>query len=136
VRDLFVIASVRGGSALEFRGVIPRGLEGYHGATYVAAVVGPTLSAAVDVYDIQPHRWALFFKDLATNWRGWEGAKTHESLEGHIRISCTADRLGHVTVRVYLRGDMQGSDWRAEDSIHLEAGQLDNLAAAARDYFG
>jgi hypothetical protein len=31
---------------------------------------------------------------------------------------------------------MMGSDWRAEDSIHLEAGQLDTIASAAEEYFG
>lgn len=136
MRDRFVLTSVHGGTTLEFRGVIPRGLEGYDGTTYVAALVGRPLSAAVEVYDIQPHRWTLFFKDLAASWKGWIGAKTHESLEGHLRVSCTTDSLGHIALRVHLRGDMQGSDWRAEDSIHLEAGQLDAIAAEAEDYFG
>jgi Family of unknown function (DUF6228) len=70
------------------------------------------------------------------HWKGWLGAKTHESLEGHLQISCTTDRLGHIRMRVYLRGDMQGSDWRAEDTIYLEAGQLDLIARAAKEYFG
>src|SRR5262245_19683360 len=113
---------------LELRGAIPRGLDGYNGTTYVAALIGHPLSAAVEVYDIQPHQWARLFRDLAENWRGWQGDKGHESLEGHLRLSCTADRLGHVTVRVYLRGDILGSDWRAEDSIYLEAGQLEGKA--------
>jgi hypothetical protein len=136
VKDLFRLTSVDGSSVLEFRGSIPRGLKGYDGATYMAALVGGPISAAVEVHDIQPQRWSLFFKDLAKHWNGWEGVKTHESLEGHLRVACTTDRLGHVTVRVYLRGDMQASDWRAEDSIHLEAGQLDAVAADAQDYFG
>lgn len=136
VKVLFRLSSVHGGRALEFRGMIPRGLEGYEGTTYVAALVGHPLSAAVEVYDIQPHRWTLFFRDLAENWKGWSGVKTHESLEGHLRVSCMTDRVGHVILRVHLRGDMQGSDWRAEDSIYLEAGQLDAVAAAAEEYFG
>jgi len=31
---------------------------------------------------------------------------------------------------------MMGADWRVEDSIYLEAGQLDEIARAAREYFG
>ena len=136
VIDSFVLASVHGGTKLEFRGAIPRGLEGYDGTSFVAALVGHPVSASVDVYDIQPHRWSRLFHDMAENWRGWHGAKTQESLEGHLRMSCTSDGLGHVTIRVYLRGDMTGADWRGEDSIYLEAGQLDEIARAAREYFG
>jgi hypothetical protein len=128
--------STEHGTRLEFRGRIPRGLEGYDGATYVAALIGHPLSAAVEVYDIRPQEWSRLFRDLAENWRGWQGTRGHESLEGHLRLVCTADGLGHVTARVHLRGDIIGSDWRAEDSIYLEAGQLDAIACAAEEYFG
>jgi hypothetical protein len=57
-------------------------------------------------------------------------------MEGNLRIGCTHDGLGHITARVILRGDIFGSDWRAEDSIFLEAGQLDRIAAEAGVYFG
>lgn len=134
--NLFVLTSVHGGTRLEFRGAIPRGLDGYDGATYVAALVGHPLSAAVEVYDIQPQRWTTFFRDLADNWRGWSGVKTLESLEGHLFVACVSDQLGHITVRVRLRGDMTGADWRAEDSVFLEAGQLDAIAGLAQEYFG
>jgi hypothetical protein len=46
------------------------------------------------------------------------------------------DRLGHVALRVYLRGDTQGDGWRAEDTVYLEAGQLDAIASDAARYFG
>lgn len=136
MKDRFTLTSVHGGTALEFRGTIPRGLEGYDGTTFVAALVGQPLSAVVEVYDIQPHRWSMFFRDLAKHWKGWKGAKTHESLEGHLRLSCTTDRLGHVSARVCLRGEVQGPDWRAEHTIYLEAGQLEAIARAAEEYFG
>ena len=31
---------------------------------------------------------------------------------------------------------MQGSDWRAEDTVYLEAGQLEVIARGAEEYFG
>jgi hypothetical protein len=37
---------------------------------------------------------------------------------------------------VVLRGDVSGEGWRAEDRIHLEAGQLEAIAVAAKQYFG
>jgi len=65
VIDSFVLASVHGGTKLEFRGAIPRGLEGYDGTSFVAALVGHPVSASVDVYDIEPHRWSRLFHDMA-----------------------------------------------------------------------
>jgi hypothetical protein len=35
-----------------------------------------------------------------------------------------------------MRGDVSASDWRAADTIHLEAGQLEELARRAQEYFG
>lgn len=133
---LFTLRSVHGGARLDFVGDVPRGLQGYDGCTFIARLVGPPVEAAVEVYDIQPHRWSAFFRDLAANWRGWSGERVHESLEEHIKLSCTADRTGHVTVRVTLRGMVTADDWRAEVNLHLEAGQLDRIAREAAEYFG
>lgn len=104
--------------------------------TYVAALVGSHLSATVLVIDSHPELWSRFFRDLATHWSGWEGSKEHSSLEGHLSLSCTIDRLGHVSVRVAVQGESFEPSWRAEDVIHLEAGQLTDLARSAEAYFG
>jgi hypothetical protein len=65
LKERFAIPSVHGGTTLEFEGVIPRGVEGYDGTNFVAAIIGQPLSAAVDVYDVPSHRWSAFFRDLA-----------------------------------------------------------------------
>ena len=132
----FAIASVHGGRQLEFLGGIPRGLTGDDGCTFAARLVGPNVGAAVEVYDIQPQRWSELFRGLAKHWRGWSGERAEESLEGHLRLACTADRTGHVTIRVRLRSMVLGDDWRVEADLHVEAGQLDRLADAATEYFG
>jgi hypothetical protein len=136
VVDAFTLTSVHGGTRVEFRGEILRGLQGYEGTSYVVALLGDRMSANLDVYDVQPHQWTAFFTDLADHWKGWTGEKTHESLEGHLRVSCTMDRIGHVELRVQLRGDTAGAGWRAEDTVYLAAGQLDAIARAAATYFG
>jgi hypothetical protein len=100
------------------------------------ALTGEELQASVEVYDFRPQDWIALFRTMADNWRGWNGAAEHESIEGHISVSCMHDGKGHIEMRVQLRGDMSGSAWRAEDSIYIEAGQLDALAAAAEEYFG
>jgi|SRR5438128_1841301 len=134
--ESFAIASVHGGRQLQFLGNIPRGLTGYDGCTFTAKLIGPDVEAAVEVYDIQPQQWSELFRDLAKDWRGWSGEKAKESLEGHIQLACTADRTGHVTIRVRLRSMVIGDDWRVQADLRIEAGQLDRLADAATDYFG
>ena len=134
--DRFAITSLHAGRQLEFLGSIPRGLTGYDGCTYKVTLVGPDVGATVEVYDIQPQRWSELFRGLAKAWRGWSGERAHESLEGHLRLACTADRTGHVTIRVKLRSMVLGDDWRVEADLQVEAGQLDRLADAATDYFG
>lgn len=130
----FELRSVHGGTLLSFEGRVPRDLDGYEGTTYSVRMSGP-VTVSVNAYDIAPHRWAEFFDDLAANWRGWEGSKAHESLEGHVKVTATCDRTGHVTAHVVLRGD-SADGWRVEDRIHLEVGQLDVIATAAKKYFG
>jgi hypothetical protein len=134
--DSFVVTSVHGGRQLQCVGRIPPGLTGYDGCTFTAKLVGPLVGAEVEVYDIKPQRWSELFRGLAKEWRGWSDEKAEESLEGHLRLTCTADRQGHVTVRVRLRSMGLEDDWRVEANLYLEAGQLDRLAEAAADYFG
>jgi uncharacterized protein DUF6228 len=75
-----------------------------------------------------------FFDDLAKNWRGWKGAKKWEAYEGGLGLSCTSDRLGHITVTVELR---EGSPerWLVRGEVPLEAGQLERLATEMRAFY-
>jgi hypothetical protein len=132
----FEIKDVNSNASLRFEGEIPRGLTGYDGFHFVISLSAMPLSANVSAYDIQPNRWSNFFADLATNWRGWTGVKDRQSLEGHLRLEATADLSGHIRLRIRLRGMEVGSNWLAEISIALEAGQLEDLANRARAYFG
>jgi len=129
------ITSAQNGSVLEFRGELPRGLSGYNGAYFGVSLRVDGLSARARVYDIHLDHWSLFFRDLADNWRGWSGARSHESLEHHLRIEATADSVGHIRLLVMLRDDPNHT-WKAEGSVFLEAGQLEELAGRAMAYFG
>ena len=72
-----------------------------------------------------------YFADLATQWRGWAGAKEWESLG--LRLSARHDGLGHVTLGATLDQDYTMADrWRVRASLVLDAGSLDTLARAAR----
>jgi hypothetical protein len=88
------------------------------------------------VYDHLAAQWTAFFADLARDWRGWDGERALETLEGQLRLSATSDHLGHVRLRVEMYGDPGTSEWHAAETLFLEAGQLDDLAQRAREYFG
>jgi hypothetical protein len=71
-----------------------------------------------------------FFRGLADSLHGWEGTKEWATYEGGLRLSCTADRLGHISVLVELRERSGPDGWCVQGEVPLEAGQLERLAAA------
>ena len=70
-----------------------------------------------------------FFRDMADNWRGWEGAKEWGTYEGGLRLSCSRDGLGHIAVSVDLHERSGPDGWFVQGDVPLEAGQLEQLAA-------
>jgi hypothetical protein len=133
----FSIKDVNSSTTFQFEGDIPVGSAGYDGCTFSVRVISHVLNAATSVYDIKPDQWAAFFNDLAAHWRGWHGVKDHESLEGHLRVEAeAADSLGHIRLRMCLRGVDVLDRWMAEISLTVEAGQLDDLARRAEAFFG
>ena len=131
-----MLRDVSSDTTLRFDREDPRELPGYDRCSFSVSLAGQPLSATVIVYDIQPQRWSQYFGELAANWQGWKGAKEHESLEGHLKLAATSDALGHIRVRALLRGIEVDSEWKAESSLYLEAGQLDVIAGQAKDFFG
>ena len=71
----------------------------------------------------------LFFRDLASSWRGWDGEKEYASLEGGLAISATHDGLGTVSLRVQLRQPWP-PEWSAE--AVLDVGVDADLEAQVR----
>jgi hypothetical protein len=101
---------------------------------FTAALVGE-VTASIRVTSDQPLLLAAFFADLAANWRGWTGAKTHESPEHELRITATHDGVGYVTLVPKLCCLLSGVEWSAEVTLGLEPGQLEALAHRAKAYF-
>ena len=134
--DTLALDSVRGGFRLELSDARSFGGDSAEMAWFTARLVGPSLSASVEVYELHFQRWAGFFRDLARDWRGWDGERVVESTEGHLRLSCSADRLGHVSICVGLAGDWGPSAWQAQATVSLDAGSLDEVALRARQFFG
>ena len=92
-------------------------------------------SAQVDVYDFHYDTLPNFFEDLAEHWKGFAGTKSWYSLENHMMLDATSDKLGHVFLRVTLSIMDGPSDWEVKATLLVEAGQLDRLAREARNVF-
>jgi len=119
--------------ALKFRveGTLcnPQGTIDY--VTVTAELQG--LLASKNVYDFDG--WSglpFFFEELALNWRGWDGDKTFDSLEGDFRLSAKHD--GHVRVTFELRDSDCPTPWTATGELSLDPGE--ELAAAAESLRG
>lgn len=109
----------------QFHGALP--------ADYLSvAVTGPDMSATRQVYagwDGGFTALAAFFSGLADQWRGWEGQRVFESIEGDLRIQAAHD--GHVSLRVLLWESTVPDGWRVEAAVRLDAGEA--LSRAAQD---
>jgi hypothetical protein len=68
-----------------------------------------------------------FLRELASDWRGWHGERTYESLEHDLRLTATHD--GHVHLGVKLRQTSLPDGWSATAIIQLEPGEEMSRAA-------
>lgn len=108
----------------------------FHGALpaeyLTVSVTGPDMSASRQVYagwDGGFTALAAYFTSLAEDWRGWQGERVFESIEGDLRIYATHD--GHVNLRVLLWESTVQHGWRMEVGVRLDAGEA--LSRAAMD---
>jgi hypothetical protein len=102
----------------------PDGMTDY--LTITAEMEG--LRASKNVYDFD--NWlglVSFFEGLALNWRGWDGGKNFDSLEGDFRLSAKHD--GHVRVAFELGNFDRPTPWAAKGELTLDPGE--ELTAAA-----
>lgn len=77
---------------------------------------------------------AAYFRRIADDWRGWDGGRGWESLEGEFALQATHDGLGYVKLRVWIRGGLYEEDWNADGTIWIDAGQLEAVARAAKRF--
>jgi hypothetical protein len=79
---------------------------------------------------------ADFFAGFAADWRGWDGARTWESVEGDLRIEAQ-HKFGHVQLRVTVRAHGSGwgnEGWSATADLTIDPGeQLSQAAAGLAD---
>lgn len=134
--ERLTIRSSIGSTEVTFREAIRRDLEPYGEVTFVVTLSGGPVSASQRINECWPGEWTTFFREIALNWRGWNGVKCRGSMMGDLEMSCTNDGRGHIALRVRISGDATDDTWSAVDTIHLEAGQLDAVARSVAAYFG
>jgi hypothetical protein len=117
------IKSANTGAKLEFSDV---GNE-YFTVEFSSASLSASQRVWVDIGDCE--RLANLFLEMAKNWTGWEDAKTWDSIEGDFSLSCTCDKLGHITLKVELVEHNAPELWSAKFNVEIEAGQLEKIAS-------
>jgi Family of unknown function (DUF6228) len=74
---------------------------------------------------------AAFFAGIVATWRGWEGERSWESVEGDLRIAARHAH-GHIQLRVTLRAEGPGwgnDGWTATADLTLDPGEQLTIVA-------
>ena len=83
-----------------------------------------------------PYGVLRLFQDAASNWRGWSGKKSWESLEGDFRLELSSNSTGHITLKTLISHDCGNPDpWRLIAAFEMNAGQLESVAQKVQRFF-
>lgn len=112
----------RAGEGLHFQNVV-RGRDGAILSVEVCLRV-PRLEARSRVspnYAVGFDDLIAFFRQLAADWRGWDGERTYESIDHDLRLTATHDGYVRLAVQLWQEGGRFG--WSAAAVISLEPGE-------------
>ena len=96
----------------------------------------PSLQASARVYAYRAEGIVDLFAAMARDWKGWDGPRQWESLEGEFGLECTSDGKGHIELAISLSPSAWPHPWKVHATAQAEAGQLDGLADSVRRFFG
>jgi hypothetical protein len=132
--DEVIIKSSRGAGELKLSEPMPPGSR--HPVEYLRVSLKDKNIAAssAKVYIYEPHGLAAHLEDLAASGKGWGGVKQWHSIEEDFALSCRSDNLGHVAMEVTLKSGVYDDDWCVKAVIHVEAGQLEIIAAKVKRF--
>lgn len=117
-----IIKSAHNGTTLEF-------MDCESSDHFKARISGAHFDGTVTVYYSEPENLAAYFRDLAINWRGWQGKKAWSSLEDDLEFSASSDSTGHITLSTQLRDGPYPFGWSLSTTLLLEAGTLEQIAS-------
>ena len=123
------IKSAHSGARLRFSDI--------QGDYFYATLTSPEYSGTVRIWAYtDSHGLANLFTSMAEKWRGWTEEMKWSSIEGEFSMTCSRDKLGHITLNIELRqefGDLE--PWRLRAALVVDAGQLETIAKDARRFF-
>jgi hypothetical protein len=104
--------------------------------SFTAELSGAGLSAVVGVSAFEDLWLPRYLRDLASQKRPWQGAKSWESMEGELQIEATCSSLGEVRFEVRMwhsRGSPE--QWSVSAGVLSELGQLPAIARDSEQFF-
>ena len=105
------------------------------GDYFHANLTNPEYSGTVKIWAYtDAHYLVDLLASMAENWQGWTGEKKWSSIEGEFSITCTHDKLGHISLDVEMHQDFE-EPWRLRASLLVDAGQLEKIAKDANKFF-
>jgi len=132
--DALIIKSLRSAAVLKLSDPKPphpsRAVEYFQ----VTLKDRPFVESSSRVFVHQPYDLAAFFDDLAAHWTGWEGERQWSSVEGDLKLVCTSDQQGLVSLNVTLRSGPYLDDWTVQADIYIDAGQLKEIADKIKSF--
>jgi hypothetical protein len=99
---------------------------------YTVRLTGNGLAAEALVLslDTAGHGLPAFIRDLAENFRGWDGTRTWENADHDLGVDATWTTRGHVDLRWWLTPSTYDK-WVASVVVEVEAGA--EMSEFARD---
>ena len=96
----------------------------------------PAISLSKKVWGYTDYGYIVdLFSSIAKEWKGWEGVKEWNSVEGEFGISATIDSLGHIMLSLLFR-EIEGSEeWSAECQLSIDSNQLDIIEKNMSNFF-
>lgn len=113
-------------------------LDHVHGAAddlrYLATLTTEAGERSVGVWEYNSGL-ATFLRSLADDWKGFEGERTHSTIEGHLALTCRHDGRGTVECRVTV-GQVWPPVWSMTADVEFGAGaHLERIADDVERFF-
>ncbi|WP_338931586.1 DUF6228 family protein [Streptomyces netropsis] len=103
---------------------------------FLAQARGERVSIDVSVRTLRGDGLDAFLDELATDFRGWEGARTWRSLEHDLTLSATHGTGGYVRLTWGLHARPPAEEWCFETTtVHAAGEDMRNLATEIRAFF-
>jgi len=121
------LRSARDGMTIVFSDFVPEDSSSLS-ESFLVTIKSHEIRAETRASSYRSVSLAEYFRDIAENWRGWNGRKHWATLEGELEFTATSDKTGHVRLGFSLRPPYTGFHWEVRGALELEAGQLDAIA--------